>query len=214
MTDEPALPRKNRRVAVAAELGAVQSLDADQPQTAFEFTPAKKSVCLSYLRKGFTHAGSCRAAVVSVGTFYRHIRNDKEFATAVEEAYREGTEYLEDGARTRGLEGRDEPVIFQGTPQYRRDPDTGEFERDADGKPIPLTVRRPSDNLLMFTLRSRDRQRYADFPGAMPADNNNLPVNSINVRDLIAERLQAIGGRMTVERITERLTIEPTEGSK
>ena len=197
-------PRTCLRSNVARDIAAARV------RLPYEFTAAKKELVVQYLERGFTKTGAARlAGVSSLTTFYDHMKKDPAFAAAVDEAYRAGTEYLEDGARSRGLEGSAEPVIHQGALSYRRDPVTNELERGDDGLPVPLTVMRKSDNLLMFTLKSRDRQRYADFPGVMPSDPPGSAFDMTSVRDVLTERLRAVGQRMTVERVTERVTIEP-----
>jgi hypothetical protein len=102
----------------------------------------KKADFLAALSLGSTATAAAGASGVALRTFYDHKGSDPEFRDAWEEAYREGTELLEDEARRRGAEGWDEPVYYQGR--------------------VVGHVRRYSDTLLMFVLKARDRARYSD----------------------------------------------------
>jgi hypothetical protein len=69
------------------------------------------------------------------------------------------------------MEGFEEPVVYQGALCFEpvRDPKTGQIKRDRKGQPLlsttPLTIRRPSDVLLMFRLKKLD-----------PSYRDNAPV--------------------------------------
>jgi len=58
--------------------------------------------------------------------------------------------------KRRGLHGVEEPVIYGGKPRMVKDLVTG--------KMVPLTVRRFSDNLLMFEVKRRDPAYRDNYP--------------------------------------------------
>lgn len=193
---------------------------AKKPTAVMEFSPAKREVALSTLAQGYTIVTACEAAQVSRTTFYRTKGTDTEFAAQVEEAYIAGTAYLEDVARRRGAEGYQEPVIYQGDLQWQRDPKTGELLLDERGQPLPLTTTKYSDNLLMFTLKGRDRARFGDRHSAyamLARDDNEaeeveMAGNITNIREVISDRLKAIGARLKLTRTVTTDTIEISDG--
>jgi hypothetical protein len=82
---------------------------------------------------------SCKAAGIARSTAYEW-RKDEEFAKGWESALEEASDVLEAEARRRGAEGVEEPVFYQGE-------DVG-------------TVRKYSDVLLIFLLKSANRRRF------------------------------------------------------
>lgn len=125
-------------------------------------------------------------------TFNRKKERDPDFVGFVEDALARGREELEYVAAYRGAVGVDEQVIHQGMLCYRRDPETGDLERDVDGNPIPLTVQKPSDNLLMFMIRSRQAQSDGGGSGGFGNPDNRVSL----VRERVMNRLEEISGRM------------------
>jgi hypothetical protein len=77
-----------------------------------KLTAGRKADFLAALSLGSTATAAAGASGVALRTFYDHKGSD--LRDAWEEAYREGTELLEDEARRRGAEGWDEPVYYQG----------------------------------------------------------------------------------------------------
>lgn len=163
-------------------------------------TPVVERMVLDMLAKGHTVTYSCAKLDVCRVGFYNHKKAYPEFTAAVNEAEEAGVQMLEEEARRRGADGVDEPVVYQGALSYRRDPRTGELELDEDGDPIPLTVKRYSDNLLMFVTKARDRARYADRHELTGADGAALhaPVTSENALECLLQRLDKMDGRVTL----------------
>jgi hypothetical protein len=142
-------------------------------------------VFLSAVSEGATIGEAALEAGVNRKTVYRWKESDAEFAEAWDESLEEGTELLEREAVRRAVHGVEEPVIYQGqlTPIYEHNPDgtlkmveTRERNAkgrmvtaykpvqavDAEGNPRFLTVRKPSDTLLIFMLKSRRPNTYRE----------------------------------------------------
>jgi hypothetical protein len=143
---------------------------------------------LDSLRQHSVVARACRDAGISSSTAYALRRSDADFAAAWDNAIEDATDALVDEARRRALYGVEEPVIHKGTltPVWEYDADgqpvrhwvqvgvyppghaqAGEpamelqhkQARNPDGSLRWLTVRKPSDPLLMFLLKG-DRAKY------------------------------------------------------
>ncbi len=103
---------------------------------------------------------ACKIAGVGVRTVYDWKESDEAFAEAYEAAKQQADAvYLEElrkEVKRRGLHGVEEPVIYGGKPRMVKDPVTG--------KMVPLTVRRFSDNLLMFEVKRRDPAYRDNYP--------------------------------------------------
>jgi len=142
-------------------------------------------VFLSAVSEGATIGEAAREAGVNRKTVYRWKESDADFAEAWDESLEEGTELLEREAVRRAVHGVEEPVIYQGqlTPIYEHNPDgtlkmveTRERNAkgrmvtvykpvqavDAEGNPRFLTVRKPSDTLMIFMLKSRRPNTYRE----------------------------------------------------
>ncbi len=142
-------------------------------------------VFLTALSEGATIGEAAHEARINRVTAYRWKESDAEFAAAWDECLEEGTELLEREAVRRAVHGVEEPVIYQGqlTPIYEHNPDgtlkmveTRERNAkgrmvtvhkpvqavDADGNPRFLTVRKPSDTLMIFMLKSRRPNTYRE----------------------------------------------------
>ena len=103
---------------------------------------------------------ACKIAGVGVRTVYDWKERDEAFVEAYEAAKQQADavhlEELRKEVKRRGLHGVEEPVIYGGKPRMVKDPVTG--------KMIPLTVRRFSDNLLMFEVKRRDPAYRDNYP--------------------------------------------------
>lgn len=142
-------------------------------------------VFLSAVSEGATIGEAAHEAGVNRKTVYRWKESDAEFAEAWDESLEEGTELLEREAVRRAVHGVEEPVIYQGqlTPIYEHNPDgtlkmVETRERNAKGrmvtvyKPVQavdeqgnprfLTVRKPSDTLMIFMLKARRPNKYRE----------------------------------------------------
>ena len=101
-----------------------------------------KSHFIETLATGATVTDAAKSANVSPATVYRWRKADAEFEANWIEAYAIGSNALETEAQRRAVEGVEEGIYHQG--------------RKCG------TVRRYSDTLLMFLLKSRDPIRFCD----------------------------------------------------
>ncbi len=119
-------------------------------------------------RKGFLEAlkrtglvtEACEIVGIARRTPYDWAKKSEEFAETMEVARADGEKLLLDEVRKevrrRGLEGWDDPIVYQGKISKTKDPRTGEI--------VPLTVRKWSDNLLMFWGKYLDARFRDNFP--------------------------------------------------
>ena len=105
------------------------------------------------LEKTGSPAAAARAAGYPRSTVYRRRRAEPKFSARWDEALALYVESLELALDRRGFEGTEEPVIYQGKVQYKRD-ENGELALDKDGDPIALTVRKFDTRAAMFRLQS------------------------------------------------------------
>ena len=113
---------------------------------------------------------AARVVGVSRVTAWRAMEADPAFKAAVEAAMEEGIDKAEQEAFRRAVDGWEEPLVHQGYITYKIKLNAhGSYERDADGKviyerdengqPIPVTIRKYSDALLAKVLGAR-RKAY------------------------------------------------------
>lgn len=145
---------------------------------------------LSALASGCTVSEAADAAGIASSTAYGLKYRDADFAEAWRLAMEDSVDLLEREARRRAIDGVEEPVIFQGQPTYvyetddrgdtvmdtvqveQPDLETGGMKLvnvqrprrklDADGNPVVLTVRKPSDSLLALLLKGRRKDVFSD----------------------------------------------------
>lgn len=119
------------------------------------------------------YAQAARRVGVSYSAVMQNKANNADFAHACDEAMEEAVDRAEAEAWRRGVEGFEEPVVYQGqlTLQYRRD-ERGQVILDEaghpipllddQGRPVPLTVRKHSDAMLALVLKGRRKQVFAE----------------------------------------------------
>lgn len=129
---------------------------------------------LESLRACGVQAKAARAAGVAYGTVQHRRQADADFAAACEEALAEASDAALEELRRRAIEGVAEPIVHQGQIAFEVERDErGEPVRDAvqdaegkvighrtrlklddHGRPIPVTVRKPSDQLLLALVKA------------------------------------------------------------
>ena len=144
-----------------------------------------KPTFLAALRELPVIAHACKAVGIERSTAYRAREADPEFAQAWDEALEEGIDRAEQEAFRRAVVGYEEPVVHQGRLSYLYeryvDDDGKEQYRpalDANGQPVPLTVRKHSDALLALILKGRRKKIYAERTELTGADGG--PVAQID----------------------------------
>lgn len=105
-------------------------------------TPDNRSRFLKSLTAGSTVADAAKAAGIARETAYKWRKAEPAFADEWDAAYAQGADALYTEAHRRAVEGAEEPVFHQGA--------------------VVGHVRRYSDTLLMFLMKSRDPERYCD----------------------------------------------------
>ena len=128
---------------------------------------------------------ACRAVNLSRQTIWLRRKEDKDFDAAVREAMETGIDRAEQEAFRRGVVGFQKPVIHKGSLMYLTrpvvDPETSavtyEYVRDEAGQPVPLTVRKHSDQMLALVLQGRRKQVYATRTEITGADGGAVVVD-------------------------------------
>lgn len=148
-------------------------------------TPASlkwKPIFVEALRHMPVVRAACDAAGVERSTAYRARDTDEDFAKAWDAAMEDGIDKAEQEAYRRAVEGWHEPVIDKGRLAwaYERVVDEDGHEQykpvlDANGQPVPLTVRKHSDAMLSLVLKGRRKAVFAERTEVTGADGG--PVN-------------------------------------
>jgi len=150
-----------------------------------KLTLKKKEIVCDIIRRTGNVSRAAETVGVSRTCLYANVRPDepeydRDFALAWADAVEGYKDNLEEEAHRRAYYGEDEVIVYQ-----------GEIAKDSDGK--PLTVKRRSDNLLMFLLKS-EREKFVERlrqqaevsgPGGEPLQTQNENTN-IN-RDMTEE---------------------------
>ncbi len=142
-----------------------------------KFTDRARTQFLEVLARTCNVTHAARSAGISRSRVYDIRMEDAEFAAAWDAAEEIAVDSLEGEARRRALEGIDEPIVYQ-----------GEIQRDGDGKPV--TIKKYSDTLAMFLLRSHRPEKYRER-----YDVSALPPSAPTLADadkLTREQLMAI----------------------
>lgn len=137
-----------------------------------------KPAFLAALREVPVIRHGCEATGVHRDTVLKARKADPDFDAAVEAALEDGVDNAEREAFRRAVIGFEEPVIHQGqiTPlmapvfDEAGEPVFDELTKTqkwapvigADGRPVPLTVRKHSDTLLTLVLKGRRKSVYAE----------------------------------------------------
>lgn len=155
-------PRKGRQTKVVPAVGT--EIDGKTPAVALRIARARE-VILGELRKARSKSGACEEAEISTTQFYRWLREDTEFAQAVEEAVLAGREALEDEAVRRGARGVRKAVYYQG--------DVVGYERQY------------SDRLLETMLRATNPEKFRENHSVAVEGKISHTVLNLSKDDLI-----------------------------
>jgi len=149
---------------------------------------------------------ACDAVKVDRATVYRARQASEDFAKAWEEAMEAGIDKAEQEAFRRGVVGFEEPVIDKGRLAYAYerylDDDGQEHWRmrlDANGQPIPLTVRKHSDPMLALILKGRRKSVYAERTELTGADGGPVATDNTVRASRVASLLEAARKRKEAE---------------
>lgn len=172
--------------------------------------PAWTQPFLTALRRCGVMSEAARQIGIGPTAVYARKSVSTDFAAAVAEAMEEATDRMEAEMIRRAVEGVDEPVVYQGRLAYREDftqppdPETGlrPLLLDGRGQPVPLTVNKRSDTLLMFGLKGRraayriERQEHTGADGAplMPQLTEIERASRVAALVALAQHRQAVAG--------------------
>ena len=128
----------------------IAPIDGVPKQTALR----QVSFLLAYVKHGVISKAAAETGV-TIGTVYTWRKSKKsgaEFNSKMQLAFALFQESLLSEVIRRGRDGFEEPVIYRGELQFKRDPETQELLLDESGFPIPLTVTKYSDAMLKLAL--------------------------------------------------------------
>ena len=164
-----------------------------------------QSAFLAALRHMPVVRHACDAVGIYRSTAYDRRNADASFATAWDEAMADGIDKAEAAAFHRGVEGFEEPVIDKGRLAYRYErytvkhthAETGEdveeekyrIVLDDKGQPVPLTIRKHSDALLVKILAAKKpeyRTERTEVTGADGAPLIDPTARAARVAQLLA----------------------------
>lgn len=148
-------------------------------------------------------AVACRAAGVSPSMVSYRRKNDVDFEAAFDEAMEIAVDDAEAELWRRAVRGYDEPLTHQGRISWEvrevYDEDGQiigtEIAKDANGKPIPVTVRKHSDALLMFLLKGRRKRVFAERTELTGAGGEPLAMDGTQRASRVAALLAAAEAR-------------------
>jgi len=151
-------------------------------------------------------AYAAKAAGIDRTTAWRWMKSDKGFAEAVELAMDSGVDRAEAEAFRRAIDGYEEPIVANGRLLYRHrrvlDEDGKESYEpllDAQGQPVPLTIRKHSDGLLSLVLKGRRKHIYADRTEVTNPDGSLAPLDENARASRVAALLEAARRRREAE---------------
>lgn len=137
------------------------------------WTKATRELFLEALSLGFSIGHSAAKAGISRSRVYQLRKEDEEFARDWDEAEEKGSDYIEDEARRRAVEGVTKPVFYQG---------------DVCGY-----VQEYSDTLLIQILKARRPDKYRE--NVNHNHSGSISVNRIHFGRVIegeAEEVKAV----------------------
>jgi hypothetical protein len=181
----------------AADPDATRPLteDADTDSTASAPLSVRQSAFLSAYRVCGNISRAARSAQVHRTDHYRWME-DPEYAEAFAIAHEEACDALEEEARTRAVEGWEEPVIYKGEMQYTPvTDDDGNLVTKEDGQPLlrPLTIRKKDTNLLIFLLKGAKPDKFREnFRGEISGPGGKPLRSSIDLTNLTDEQLEQL----------------------
>lgn len=149
---------------------------------------------------------ACDAVGISRARAYRRREDEPVFAKAWDDAMEAGIDRAEREAFRRAVVGFEEPVVHKGFLCYRMKHDADGkllrnedgmpvYETDANGQPIPLTVRKHSDALLGLVLKGRRKQVYAERTELTSPDGSMSPATDDATRAARTAQLLALAAQ-------------------
>lgn len=120
----------------------------------------------AYVEAGGIVASAARLARVHRSDHYLWLKQEAAYAAAFADAHEEACELHEAEVYRRGVVGIQEPVVYQGELTWLPKFEKGKLVTDQMGRPVrtnvPLTIRKYSDNLLMFRTKALMPDKYRE----------------------------------------------------
>ncbi len=124
-------------------------------------------------------SAAAAAAQVPRSHHYAWLEANPSYREKFEAANRLAAELVDAEVMRRALFGLEEPVIHEGRLCFRRDKDD-KLILDENGNPIPLTVNKRSDTILIFAAKATNPKKYREH-------FNHTVDGAINVMNLAQE---------------------------
>lgn len=124
-----------------------------------------QSIAIKAMASGATVTEAAALAGKDRATIYRHLESNEQFKKDFDDATEQGTDVLEAEATRRAVNGVDEPVIYQGQVTFigiDKDGNSCDPSAPIAVKHVPLTIRKPSDTLMIFMLKARRPNKFRD----------------------------------------------------
>ena len=125
--------------------------------------PKKRAFLVAFAKVGVI-GKAAEIARIHRSMHHHWMKTDPDYPDLFHQAEEEAIEILEMEAKRRAVEGINDPIIYQGAISGSWvDKEGRQVAKDTPGSTlIPLTVKRYSDNLLMFILKAANPQKYRD----------------------------------------------------
>lgn len=107
-----------------------------------EFTTVARGDFLAALAQGYTITAACAKIGFTRPCVYGYRKDDPQFAAEWDDAYERGSDYIEDEARRRAVEGVTKPVFYQGV--------------------VCGEVQEYSDTLMIAMLKARKPEKFRE----------------------------------------------------
>ncbi len=139
--------------------------------------PEIKRQVIDVVAHGWSITRAGEKVDVSYITICNWRKKDKDFDAAIEAAYHQGTDRIEDEAYRRAVQGTQKPVFYQG-------------EECA-------VVTEYSDSLLTTLLKGRRPEVYRDRLGISGPNGGPVETVDVTARELLASRIAQLAARGT-----------------
>lgn len=143
-----------------------------------------------YKRHG-TLARARDVAGITKDEFRRKLTENPDFLDEITEAEDVYHDLIRESFTTRGLHGYEEPVIYQGQLQYKKD-EFGDYILDENLERIPLTVRKYSDTMAIALAKSKlpefkDKENSQSVAVVINENNSAGFIDKFNIDELSVE---------------------------
>ncbi|MEN6358351.1 MAG: terminase [Armatimonadota bacterium] len=140
------------------------------------FSKKKREIFLQALSETGIVSTACSAAGIVRATAYKHKSEDVKFEAEWEDALESAVDAMEVEAHRRAVTGCLEPVFYQGE-------EVGH-------------IRRYSDTLLMFLMKSRKPEKFRDNHSVELTGKDGAPINDCSAKERLIDMLDRLSDRM------------------